>query len=222
MPTAVLAHLYKAIFSGTLTTGAEIFTMGFYFSSASADPSYVADNVSSHVTNLFSTAVTGNFFVTTMADAFSPDVHVTQCKVSSWNPVTNKLTGTPQYRALTDVGTGTAAHGLPYQDALSVSIFPSMLFGRTQYKNRAYLPPFVVEATNGHGELGTGISDAIGAWVQNQSTALESLSPQISIVSYSPHVGDFIASGEVALGQVIDTQRRRRNGLNEARVTYAL
>lgn len=207
-------HLYKATFSGTLP-GSEIFAHSQHFDSESADSEYVADNLSSHVTNMLSTAVTSGP-VSTLASAFPDTVAWTRLHVE---PITTTGAllpgGVSADRALTDVGTGNPSFGLPFQCSHCITLRNSTIGRRS--KNRFYLPPYVVTVTNGAGLVAPSISVALGAWLANQQTALESLSPAISMINISPAgalATDLIDS---YIGNVIDTQRRRRNALTEVR-----
>lgn len=216
MPTGT--NYYACVFSGTLT--GEIFAHKQHVASTSADPEYVADQMSSHVTNLLATAVTSGP-VATMAAAFADWVSWTLLRVEPITTTGSLLPGgISATRSLTDVGTGNGSLGMPYQCTHSITTRSSGTGRRN--KNRFYLPPYVVGVTNGKGIVAAPVCVAIGAWLANQQTALNSLSPEVELINISP--ADAAAKDIVDsyIGNVIDTQRRRRNALTEARTVTAV
>lgn len=214
-----LAHFYKATFSGTLD-GNEIFAHSQHFSSDSALASYVAGNLSSHITNLLATAVVAGP-VATMAAAFADWVSWEKLHVEPIGTDGKLLPGGLSFDlALTDVGTGNGSLGLPYQCSHAVTLRNATIGRRN--KNRFYLPPYVTGATNGKGIIGSPICTALGSWLSNQNTALQSLSPAISMVNLSVAGAAFTDVIDAYIGNVVDTQRRRRNHIPEVRTITAV
>jgi hypothetical protein len=209
---------FKATWSGTLGAD-EIFSYSRYVSSLDGPVTsgVVGDALEDDVANMLGQAVLLGP-IATIAQGFPSHVVWNQLKVSEWDATSGKLVvGTfPDVRALSEVGTGDTSHGLPFQCAWAITT-RSQLTPSAREKNRFYLPPVTVECTNGQGTMKQPVIDAFSLWLTLGETALEAGTPSLSFSNYSHADGLFKALLDHYIGSRIDTIRRRRNHLVEAR-----
>lgn len=218
-------YLFKTSWSGTLGTD-EIFVYSRWATCEIDDGSAVADSIESSVAVMLAYAVTGSSPVSTFGPAFPSHVAWTQLKVSPWNPATNKLKSgrSPEYRILTDVGTGSTGSGMPYQNSVAVTT-RSQVAGRRKY-NRFYLPVMVNNVTDGKGVLQPAVADSLAQFFSvDLSTTWDDSTVPVAYVNYNPGTNNTIPTWaascwpieDIYLGHRVDTIRRRRNEAAEGR-----
>lgn len=217
-----ISNLYHVVWSGTLNPSEEeIFAYGRYaYTEAAVLPPAIGDELENDVTNMLAESTTGSTPFSNLGQIFPTHVHWTQLKVSQIDKTTGALMGEPDVRPLTDEGLGATSQGLPYQDTLAIT-YEAAAPDRKR-RNRFYLPPMVSTATDGHGRiLGTLIDDI------HTQIALDANAHDVSDVHLSWCIraaGSSTGGWEIDryhTGDVMDTQRRRRNKLPEVRHTHA-
>lgn len=214
-------ELFHAVWSGTLgSTDEEIFSYHRMIAAAGADQILViADIIASDVTDFLAESTTGSTPFSNLGQIFPTTVSWDLLKVYNFDETTGENVGEPVMIPLTDVGLGASGQGLPYQDALAVT-FTNLPTNRTS-RNRFYLPPFVSTATDGHGRvLGTLIDDMQTQLKFAQNAHLAEDSP-FQYCVYSPTEHNAKTLDRWMTGDVMDTIRRRRNKLPEARHNLA-
>lgn len=179
----------------------------------------VMDSAANDVTDLLAESTTGGVSFATIGEAFPAHVQWTLLKGYIIDEATGaNLSLEPSVRVLTDVG-ASFAKSLPNQDALAITtqMFPR---GRRSM-NRFYLPPMVdaVLAPSGH-VIGTFVDDLQTALkLANTAHKVEDPSWEYGVYSEAGH--NMQAIDRYHSGDVMDTIRRRRNKLIEARHNLA-
>lgn len=229
---AVYAYnVNRVTVSGTCFGGAEIWSTGFWLGSAgadAADPAGSAIPIAALWNTLFSTA--GN--------AFSSNYVTQQVKVAQHKSSDGKvdLTKVDFYDlSPTQAGGGTST-ALPPQISLACTLTSQIQRG-TAAKGRMYLPGINTPVTSGTGKI-------LSTYVNTLATAMKTLMDGINasssvpdsviLVSRGNKVTD-VGTGEIhyvlpknalvtglRVGDVYDTQRRRRNGMAETYTTKVL
>lgn len=216
-------NLYHIVWSGVMEPSAEeIFAYGRYaYALTTASVDDVADEVQGDVTAMLAESTTGSTPFSNLGQIFPTHVEWRQVKASQINKITGALVGEPAVRTLTDAGLGATSQGLPYQDSLAISYEAAAPLRKR--RNRFYLPPMVSTATSGHGRvLGTLVDD-----IQTQ-IHLGGIAHSVSDVGLVWCIrAQGSANGGYEIdryhsGDVMDTQRRRRNKLPETRHTLVL
>lgn len=137
-----------------------------------------------------------------------------------------KYTGIPIEAGLSVVGTNSSAPH-PWQVTLSIGLQGPPALRRA--RGRFYLPPTTLAITSTTGVLSSGLQTSIAG---DMATALQAINddlnaldvPQGICIAQSKGIkpggvpANVIAT-EFRVGRVLDTQRRRRNDLDEAYVT---
>ena len=175
---------------------------------------YTDSNLS--VTAMHSQWMTGitNFWGTATA-LFCTDVQTTRATTVELDPATGRqLTGAESTR--TDAGTSTATC-LPFQCAPVVSLRTATLSraGRGSF----YAPSLAVDQVDA-GRMTTTARDTLADAAEDLLTGLTSAGG--TVVIYHRASGTTTPVISLDVGDVIDTQRRRRNQLIEARTSRAL
>lgn len=191
--------LYRHRLEGTFP--GEVWSFGIYTDSNLS----VAASQSAWMTGIT------NFWAEATA-LFSADVAATRAVTVELDPATGKqLTGAENTRA--DVGT-SAAETLPFQCAPVVSLRTATL--SRAGRGRFYAPSLAVDQVAG-GRLLTAARDSLAdaglALVQGLTAAGG------NVVIYHRSLGTTTPVTSLDVGDVIDTQRRRRNQLVEARTS---
>lgn len=213
------AHIFRVSWSGTQAGGPEIFVYDQHIAGTGAQtPSDVVTAIESHVGIFLDTAVVSSSIATDVRDLFPPDVHWSQVKVAEIDPTTNKYkTGVlPVVSSLDEDGGSAGFVGLCLPDTLAVTT-RSASVGRRIY-NRFYLPRFTAASTDGTGRLKAEVLPAIINGLKAQEADLEvKLDTTYHYCNFSPADHTDKAIQDYYVGDVLDTQRRRRNQLVEAR-----
>lgn len=218
------AHIYRVTWSGIQGGGPEIWSYMRHIASTTLwTPQEVAEAVESHVGVLLDTVVTGVSAAVTVGDAFPPDVTWQAVKAAEIDPATNKYkTGVDPFTVAQSATGNTAGFvGLPLPDSLSITTRSSGL-GRRRY-NRFYLPRFTAAVTDGKGRVAVGLIDAIiDGLVACQSDLEIQLDSGSSYCNFSEADHTDKAIVDYYVGDVLDTQRSRRDQLVEARTVRTL
>lgn len=213
------AHIYRCTWSGVQAGGPEIWAYERHIASTTLwTPEEVAVAIEGHVADMLGTAVTGVSAAVHIGDAFPPDVEWTQLKVAEINPTTNKYKAgvDPFAVALSNTGNTAGFVGLPLPDTLSITT-RSGTIGRRIF-NRFYLPRFTAAVTDGAGRVASGLIEAlITAFLGNSSDLLIQLDSGSTYCNFSPADHTDKPFLDYYVGDVLDTQRRRRDQLVETR-----
>lgn len=218
----ITAHptLIKLVWSGTLGSAEdEIFSYSRWAAITSpSDLEVVMDSAASDVTDLLAESTTGGVTYSTLADAFPETVHWTELKGYVFDEATGaNLSLEPAVRVLTDSGTGTGVQFLPNQDTLAVTT--QMLPRGPSSYNRFYLPPMIANVLDSTGHVRGATIDDIQTQLKFANTAHKAeTSPadwEYCVYSTKLHLANPI--DRYFTGDVMDTQRRRRNKLVETR-----
>ena len=210
--------MIRATWSGTYgATPEEIFAYGRWaYTTADADLEAVLDTLQDDVTNLLAETVTGSTPFSAIGQAFPSDVKWTLLKVHKVDKATGAMLGESHMRELTDVGTGAEGNGLPYQ--LTLAVTAEAAFPNRKRRTRFYLPRFVHNALNGHGRVLPDLLESINTQLHFQYNANKIADPPVTYCTLSKClVANNYELDRLYVGDVIDTQRRRRNKLPEVR-----
>lgn len=143
------------------------------------------------------------------------DVQATRATTVEVDPATGKqLTGQDDTRS--DAGTSTATC-LPFQCAPVVSLRTATLTRRG--RGRFYVPSLAVDQVSA-GRLLPAAQTALADGAEDLLTGLTSAGG--TVVIYHRDLGTTSVVTSLDVGDVIDTQRRRRNKLIEARISRAV
>lgn len=219
----VYAHkVCRVTISGTMFGGAEEWSTGFFLgfdsSDSTAPTQQGADDILAAWTTFFSAS----------GSLISNRYATTQVKLSSLNTAGDTLADETKYAypATALVG-ATTSTTLPPQCSLVVTLKSTIAHGRGS-KGRMYLPGISVII----GTDGKVASTSVGTIATNLQSFFNlmgndaDLPGRLILASKAPNilgVGAFNQNvTSIAVGDVIDTQRRRRNGLSEVYTTKAL
>lgn len=151
----------------------------------------------------------------TWAPLLCTDVEATRATTVEVDPATGRqLTGADDTRA--DAGTSTATC-LPFQCAPVVSLRTATLNRRG--RGRFYVPSLAVDQVAA-GRMTTAAQTALADGAEDLLTGLTSAGG--TVVIYHKDLGTTSVVTSLDVGDVIDTQRRRRNKLIEARTSRPL
>lgn len=210
--------VYRIVWSGTYgTTPEEIFAYGRWaYSDLDADMEGILDTVETDVTDMLAETVGGSTPFTNIGNAFPSDVKWTLVKVHKVNAASGEMLGESHMRELTDAGTGAEGNGLPYQ--MTMSVTAEAAFPDRKRRSRFFLPRFVHNALNGHGRVLPDLIDAIQTQLVFKYNANKIATVPVTYCTLSKGlVANNYEIDRFYTGDVIDTQRRRRNKLPEVR-----
>jgi hypothetical protein len=215
------AHIFRATWRGTAAAAGEIWAYKRHISGTGlVSPQDVAEAIAGHVADLLATTVVSSTPVALVGDAFPQDVVWTALKVAEINPTTNdyKAGVDPFDLELTGNHGLSFGSGLSLQDSLAITT-RSGLIGRRN-KNRFYLPYMIAGVMNAPDRVHHNLLNAITeGLLANQDDLAAKLDTSYSYCNFSPTDHTDKAIVDYYIGDVMDTQRRRRNALVEARVT---
>lgn len=218
----ITAHptLIKLVWSGTLGDAEdEIFSYSRWAAIVAPENlEAVMDQAADDVTDLLAESTTGGVTYPTIATAFPGTVHWTELKGYVYDEATGaNLSLEPAVRVLTDSGVDTGSKALPNQDSLAITT-QMVPRGPSSY-NRFYLPPMIAEVLGDDGHVRGATIDDIQTQLKFANTAHKAFATpndwEYCVYSTKLHVANPI--DRYFTGDVMDTQRRRRNKLVETR-----
>jgi hypothetical protein len=126
---------------------------------------------------------------------------------------TGRVTETAQ-SALTKAGTAAVA-SLPPQNSVCVTVLPvaGVITGRF------YLPAMTVNSLDPAGTIAVSHRDGHATALQTLFQTLGARSSPARLGIWRSKTGSYVGSKGISIGNVYDTQRRRRNKLIESRIT---
>lgn len=217
--------LWYTRFHGTLSTTAEEFAYGMHWASSTPiSPPTLATAMSAYLGSWGLTAVSGITGVTDIFHAFRTlvkwdQLYVVQVDESTAIPMTPGL-----ITSLSQLGAdGVAGRGsLPYQNSHCITYAWGATGVRT-HRNRYYLPPYTSAVINNDPPvLPPSFMTAMGTAILNGITAAQGVIAGLHLAVYSPHIFAANHADKLYIGNVIDTQRRRRRSLPETRTTVTV
>lgn len=209
--------LFKVSMQGTLGDGPdEIFSYSrWVVGKPGQEPASIATNFSIDVAAMLIQSSTAGPF-TTIGQSFPTNVQWTNCAVWQYDESTGLWdSDVPRFDApLTDAGSGSGLPGMPFQNAMCVT---SRTSGRgRRERNRFYLPPMLVAATDGKSQWLPQLIDDIQASLQlTQESHITTDDAEYCVYSPTDHLAKQVNNWYT--GSVVDTIRRRRNQLVETR-----
>lgn len=152
----------------------------------------------------------GDFWTGQLDSVVTADVEVTEASTASIDPATGKQLS----RLLDDVSHPGVATGqmLPFQCATSISWRTAV--ATRAGRGRIYLPPLAA-STLATGRLSSAAATTIATAAGQLVSALDGGGLALILFGRETHTQTPVTGGDV--GDVIDTQRRRRNKLVEVR-----
>lgn len=213
------AHdVVRVTISGTAFGGAEIWSTGFYMGALAGnapDPTLAwAEQIRTHWTT---------FFTATGAGAFPTSHSTTAIKLSKLSAATGKaILDKTVYANVQNPITGATGVFNPPQTALVATLLSTKARGLAA-KGRMYLPP-AASGVGTNGRIATTVRDAIATNLKTFFDAINGQGdvPSLLILASQGRTPPLVGGPENAVmtslrvGDVYDTQRRRRNGLAES------
>lgn len=193
---------YRIDFQGTIY-GTETFQHGHHVDSADSAAGVATDAAAQWLTQL---AVVG-FSVNWRTDVVWSQVNVSELGATPGAPVV-----TSAQAAIADGGTGTGA-SLPAQCSPCISLRSATAGSRA--RGRMYLPPTAISTVGNSGRLTSTAQNAIADGVEDYFDAMTTAGHSHVIVSAVGGAWTNYPLVSLRLGDVVDTQRRRRNDLAE-------
>lgn len=201
--------LYRADFQGTIY-GIEEFQHGLHFSSSDSAAGLAADAAAAWLTVLADAAA--NTFYTT--GVVWSQVNVSELGATPAAPIV-----TSAQAVIADGGTSTDT-SLPAQCSPCVSLSTSTAGSRA--RGRMYLPPPDGSAVSTTGRLIAGFRTA---WIGALDTFFATMAGNAATCVVVSAVGGVYTTyvvNTIRMGDVVDTQRRRRNNIAEVYTTAAI
>jgi len=209
----------KVTLSGTMFGGQEIWSTGFFMGFEGQDAPTITDTGVSDISNAWQT-----FFTKTDSE-ISNKYQYTMCKVQMLGTDGKALPDTARYYSpVSAVNGGSTGQANPPQVALVATLANSLPRGLAT-KGRMFLPGVCValDAT-GHisglstGAIATNLQTFFGTIMNDADTPGRAVLASLGNVAQL-RPGQIRHVTQVRVGNVYDTQRRRRNALNEAYTT---
>jgi hypothetical protein len=220
----VYAHTVNRItLSGTMWGGAEEWSTGFFLGQEGADAGELSQAGLDQIKEAF------RVFFTHGLSWVSSNYVFTQAKSALIDATGHTILDSVKYSyaSTSNVGGATSAH-FPSQCSLVVTLMSDRPRGKAS-KGRMYLPG-IAGGVNGGGKID---SDRITSIANNLKTFFDSFADDADVpdqlilaakgtgpVPALTAQNDFVET--IKVGDVVDTQRRRRNGLNESYTTRVL
>lgn len=209
----------KVTLSGTMFGGQEIWSTGFFMGFEGQDAPEITDTGVSDISNAWQT------FFTAATSEISNKYQYTMCKVQMLGVDGKALPDTAKYYSpVSTINGGSPSAALPPQVALVATLANSLPRGLAT-KGRMFLPGVnsPVDAT-GHissattGAIATNLQTFFGAIMNDADTPGRAvLASTGNALQLRP--GQIRNVTQIRVGNVYDTQRRRRNALMEAYTT---
>jgi hypothetical protein len=218
--------LAKIVFRGTLNTSSETFAHQMHAVSTAPDLSTVSIAANAWLSNFILTGgITGISGITDLAHCFRTVVKWTQLYVVFVNPSTGVDQTPGLVTAINQQGANaTSSIGcLPYQVSHCITLIDGAPGVKTN-RNRFYLPPYCTAllALSDTSRLPATIPSTIATAINNGNVAAKGVDPSWQLAVYSPHLHDGGVVTQTYIGDVLDTQRRRRRSLGEVRLVSAV
>lgn len=215
-PMAYPHRVARVTLSGTMFGGQEIWSTGFFMGFEGQDAPAITDTGVSDISNAWQT------FFSNASSEISNKYQYTMCKVQMLGVDGKALPDTAKYYSpVSAVNGGSASQALPPQIALVATLANSLPRGLAT-KGRMFLPGVnaLVDST---GHIGTGTTTAIATNLQTFFGAImnDADTPGRAVLaslgnSLQLRPGEIRNVTQIRVGNVYDTQRRRRNALMEA------
>lgn len=214
----VYAHrVQRVTISGTMFGGAEEWSTGFFMGQESADAQDYSEQAATDILTAWRT------FFEAPGSNISAAYLTTQVKVAAIAADGHTETDQVYYAyPATELNGNVSAITLPPQCTVAVTLLSDRPRGKAS-KGRMYLPGFAVMPSSSTGKIG---STQVGTMADNLKTFFDTLVGDVDIPDQlilaargtGPVPGltaqnDFVET--IRVGDVIDTQRRRRNQLAE-------
>ena len=217
-------NVVRVTLSGTMFGGAEEWSTGFFLGEEGADApdptQQTADDILAAWTTFFSHA----------NSKISNAYQTTQVKVAKWDDNGQTIADQVYYAYPgTTLSGATSVTYLPPQCSLVVTLLSDRPRGKAS-KGRMYLPGIAVLVENTTGKIP---SVTVGTIADNLKTFFDALANDADIpgelilaakssgpLNVIPAQNDYVET--IRVGNVIDTQRRRRNGLVETYTSRVL
>ncbi len=213
-------RLFKLSFIGTIGAAGEIFDYSMWVAGGTTVTApAVAGAGAASVSEFLEAELESLVLVgTTIQDLFPSDVSWTQCAAREYSKSTGLALGDGADRVDVDgVPSGTGSAGpLPYQVALAVTVDRGGI-GRTRW-NRHFLPPLVMNSLimDDNDHLVIEVPNSVAHAYVELTASLNTVVPGLELVHWSNHTKVLTSGITVRVGDVLDTQRRRRNQVPEA------
>src|SRR5215467_2502466 len=217
----ITGDLWRVTFSGSLGS-TERFAHGMYISA----PTGAIGTTVCGLGETFLTAVLG-----AAAASLSPAVISTAFhSIVHWDTIhagpIDRLTGkqsSPGTTVPTNHTGGGSGNALPYQASHCVTVLASTNPGLKRRRNRFYLPPYAQAVlSTSTSKYNSAYVGQLAAAIATGQTAMAASGPGTAIVVYSFADKDAFDAVETYVGDVVDTQRRRRRSIPEVRSIVAL
>lgn len=217
-------NVNRVTLSGTMFGGNEIWSTGFFMGQEGAD---AADPTQAMATKIL--AAWETFFEGALSFIGQPYA-TTQCKVAKWDDNGQTLEDHVYYAYPGSAIVGSAVGGyLPPQCSLVVTLLSDRPRGKAS-KGRMFLPGITTAVEAGTGRISAGTANSIAT---NLKTFFDALTGDLDIpdqlilaakssgvMNINPAQNDYVET--IRVGNVIDTQRRRRNNLPETYTSKVL
>lgn len=218
MPTAQFDNLWQVRHQGTLGT-AEIFEHSWWITAVTTPLDF------EHLLDVWAQAIPQ--FLAKVSGSGVANIAALFSSAAAWRSVSVRAYQTdpflpfdePHSRNISGSGTGTA--NTPYQLSPVVTVTNGRTTGRRRY-NRWYPPPLGTNMLGAGGTFPTTIASDIAGWYNNFSLICEAPGPGQSAFAYfGQSVREVLPLTGLYMGNILDTQRRRRNALNEVRTSLS-
>lgn len=220
MSTTIRDSLWRVTYQGVLGTQ-EIFSHGMWVTHDLGDSESDVMTTWNPGMNIVFAADASDTGLGTVSDMFSSEVLYETCTVRPYNATTHLPTADPFTAALATPLVGTGSNPLPYQCAFVITLWDGSTFGKSRY-NRFYLPPFDPIVLVAGGLLNDGMMLDLQAGIKAMDTAGQAAANPGEINVYHRHAGTVSGANFVRSDHIIDTQRRRRDQINDNPVSLAL
>jgi hypothetical protein len=200
--------LFRCTFSGSYA-GGEAFTTGFYVNTtADGDAADLAEAV-------------GDIYVAqswSIATPLMPSDTVDKMTVYKYASIGTPAIDAAEYE-LNEVGTASGSNALPPQNSIVVTLRTGA--PGASRRGRMYLPFRGMSGCTATGLVATGAQEAIGDGIAAFFGAVNLATVQHVVVA-SQKTGQTHNVTTIEVGNVFDTQRRRRAALTESRYTQSI
>jgi hypothetical protein len=201
--------LYRADFQGTIY-GIETFQHGLHFSSSDSTAGLAAD---------LDTAWTAVLANANFSDQFTTGIVWSQINVSELGTTPAAPIVTSAQATLGGAGTAATA-GLPAQCSPCISLTTATAGSRA--RGRMFLPPLAAAALSSVGRISSTPRGLILGVLDTFFGAMSANAADCVVVSSVGGVYTTYPVNTIRLGDVIDTQRRRRNTIAEVYSSAAI